>query len=224
MTLYASLGERELLGRESEVVVELRSMAVQQAMTLEQFLVWESQQELKHEYYRGRVLLHNEIRVAMPGGSTPHNRIERNLVVALGMAFKRTGNEVFTSNQMVMSVVREVGFYPDATVLAEPLQKGRYGTMEAISNPAVVFEVASRSTNTYDRTYKLDAYRTIPSMREIILVGVEEARIERHVRTAEGWRLDTFFGLEGALPVLDRTIALADVYEGIDLTSDPFPG
>ena len=185
-------------------------------MTLEQFLVWESTQELKHEYYRGRVMLHN---VSMPGGSTSHNRIERNLVVALANAVRGSECEAFTSNQLVMSVARRLGFYPDASVFCEPLQKRRYGTLDAATNPAVVFEVFSPSTWKYDQTHKLEVYQTIPSMREIFLVSSDEQRVERNFRVGDGWDFETYVGDEGSFPVLDRPILLADVYEGVD-----FPG
>ncbi len=187
-------------------------MAVQQAMTLERFLAWESRQELKHEYYRGEVRLHN---VATPGGSTSHNRIETSLVYVLQDAFRRTECEVFTSNQTVTNVDGDIGFYPDATVLAEPLQKRRYGTLDAVTNPAVVFEILSKGTESYDRDHKLDAYRAIPSMREIFLVDSSARRVERYLRTEDGWSYETF--TQGEFTVLGRPIALDGLYERVEL-------
>ena len=191
-------------------------MAVQLAMTLEEFLTWESAQETKHEYCRGRVIPHN---VAMPGGSTTHNRVENNLVFALNLAFRRSECEVFTSNQTIMSVERGVGFYPDASVFCAPLEKRRYGTLDAATSPVAVFEVASPSTRSYDETYKLETYRAMSSMREVFLLSADEARVERWFRSSEdGWASETLFA--GSFEALGRRIPLARLYKNVEFPTE----
>ena len=122
-------------------------MAVQQALTLEQFLVWQSTQEMKHEYDRGRIIPHI---VAMDSGTKPHNRIEANLVREPAVAFEDSGFETFTSNQLVATEDGSVGFFPDAALLEGSPVKVRYGTQNAATNAVAVFEICSRSTADHD--------------------------------------------------------------------------
>jgi Uma2 family endonuclease len=54
-------------------------------------------------------------------------------------------------------------------------------------NPAILLEVTSDSSEEYDTGGKLEAYRTIPTLREVILVSHRERRITVHRRDGSGW-------------------------------------
>ncbi|MCC6899993.1 MAG: Uma2 family endonuclease [Polyangiaceae bacterium] len=77
------------------------------------------------------------------------------------------------------------GFLPDLTVVCgAPVEaEGKPG---AVTNPAIVFEVLSPSTQAHDRTTKLDAYRRLESLEAYVIVHQEGVRAEVHRRTAEG--------------------------------------
>jgi Uma2 family endonuclease len=88
--------------------------------------------------------------------------------------------------------VRATGnaFYPDVLEVcgqAEIIHEIRGG--DSLLNPAVIVEVLSPSTESYDRGQKFDEnYRFIPSLREYVLVAQDEPVIE--VRSREdsgGW-------------------------------------
>lgn len=53
-------------------------------------------------------------------------------------------------------------------------------------NPLVLLEVTRDSSEQYDTGDKLEAYRTIPSLREVIVVAHRERRITVHRRDAAG--------------------------------------
>lgn len=82
----------------------------------------------------------------------------------------------------------------------------------AVTNPVVLVEVLSPSTQTYDRGDKLDHYKPIPSLREVVFVGCDERRIEVVRRTGDGWvRVEASEG-EPAIESIGCTLAVADVY------------
>jgi Uma2 family endonuclease len=56
-------------------------------------------------------------------------------------------------------------------------------------NPAVLLEVTSDSSEEYDTGEKLDACRTIPTLREYIVVSHRERRITVHRREGDGWKM-----------------------------------
>ncbi len=86
----------------------------------------------------------------------------------------------------------------------------------SLVNPVLLFEVLSTSTTDYDRGAKLEHYKTIPTLREVLLVAQPERRVEHH-RRVEGdrWVAATFTTgtIELALGV---SLVLADVYDQIE--------
>jgi Uma2 family endonuclease len=54
-----------------------------------------------------------------------------------------------------------------------------------------VVEVLSPSTAEYDRGEKLEHYRQIPSLQEIVLVSHVKQELEVWRRTADGWHGET---------------------------------
>lgn len=79
------------------------------------------------------------------------------------------------------------GFLPDLVIICgapeeAPRKPG------AVTNPAILFEVLSSSTQVYDRTTKLESYRRLASLQAYVLLHQQEAKAEIFRRNAEhGW-------------------------------------
>ena len=71
-------------------------------------------------------------------------------------------------------------------MICGPLQQHAPSPDATALNPLILLEVTSDSTEEYDTGEKLDAYRTIPSLREVIVVAHRERRITVHRREAGG--------------------------------------
>ncbi|MCY7359734.1 MAG: Uma2 family endonuclease [Rudanella sp.] len=71
--------------------------------------------------------------------------------------------------------------YPDAVVICEkPIY---YQDREdTITNPLIVVDVLSKSTEKYDRTGKFDLYRTLPSFKEYMLVSQEYKHVSVYTK------------------------------------------
>lgn len=92
------------------------------------------------------------------------------------------------------------------------------GRRDTITNPTLIVEVLSPSTNNYDRGGKFAAYRSIPSFVECALVDQYSAHVEHHVKTGpKQWLLQEYDGLDATLPFsnLEFSISLRGLYNKI---------
>jgi len=165
------------------------------------------------EYVKG------EIR-AMSGGTADHSTIAGNIARALGNALVPKGCRVFGSDMKVHTRA-DVNTFPDVSVVYGPL--GFYqGRKDIITNPLLVVEVLSDSTEAYDRGDKLRFYQTIPTLTDYLLVAQDEARVLLYTRHEDHWHYRDISGLTSAvhLPSVETTLALSDIYALIELTAD----
>ena len=166
------------------------------------------------EYVKG------EIR-AMSGGTADHNMISGNLVRILGNALVPKGCRVFGSDMKVHTRA-DVNTLPDVSVVCGPL--GFYqGRKDIITNPTLIAEVLSDSTEAYDQGDKFLHYQTIPTLTDYLLVAQDEARVQLYTRHDDHWDYRDISGLTSAvhLPSVETTLALSDIYALIELTPDP---
>jgi Uma2 family endonuclease len=169
------------------------------------YLALESMSTVKHEYLDGAVW-------AMAGGTPDHAAIAINIAVALSTALRGQPCRVFSADLRVR--VKETGLatYPDLSVVCGALETDPDDAGgNTVTNPVLVVEVLSPSTEDYDRGEKLAHYKRIPSLREILLVAQEEARLELWTRASSGWQLEVVRD-KGALAVLGCALELAEVY------------
>ena len=91
---------------------------------------------------------------------------------------------------------------------------------DIITNPLVVIEVLSRSTENYDRGKKFHKYRALPSFREYILVAQDKVEVEAwSMQDDMAWAIQTLTSLEEKLhiPSLGIQVPVEDIYYQIEL-------
>jgi Uma2 family endonuclease len=116
---------------------------------------------------------------------------------------------VYTSDQRVRVLATGLSTYPDVAVACGDVQYDPDDSC-AITNPRLLVEVLSDSTELYDRTGKFRHYKRIPSLRDYVLVSQHEARIEVYSRNDAGrWLHDE--GVAGGTVVLTSLDAALDV-------------
>jgi len=181
--------------------------------TIEEYLDLEQHAATKHEYADGTIY-------AMAGGTPAHAQLAANVIIQLGPQLKRSGCAVFTSDLRVRS---DSGLwtYPDVSVVCGPL---RYAWPMAdenrvtITNPSLVVEVTSDSTEDYDRGVKLTHYQQTPSVQTVLFVSHRVPRLTAHDRGRSLWRLVREAGTGDVLELGSGvTLAVDDVYAGVDL-------
>lgn len=177
-------------------------------VTYEDYLVAERESTTKHEWLDGVVY-------AMAGGTLEHSRLAMNIGAALKGAFSSC--EVFQSDAMIFVRATQLSTYADAVVVCggvEAQKVERNGRLlgEALTNPTVIVEVLSDSTEEYDRGEKFAHYMRIPALKEYVLVSQDRPKIEVFRRPTRGhWLRDEAHAGE-AITILEKTILVDDVY------------
>jgi Uma2 family endonuclease len=141
-----------------------------------EYLAWEREQSTKHEFFDGEVF-------AMAGGTPRHNALGMSIGAELRTALRSRGCSVLSSDQRLAFDTRYV--YPDVTVICGPVVF-QAGTTDVITNPSILVEVLSRSTEEYDRGLKWTGYQGIESLTDYLLVSQTDVRIEHYRRNSDG--------------------------------------
>lgn len=143
-------------------------------MTVEAYLDWEPNQELRYEFVNGEVF-------AMTGGSLPHNDIAINLLTALRPPIRNQSCRINIADAKV-NVSPSIYRYPDLVVSCDDRDKT---ALNALSYPKLIIEVLSPGTEALDRGDKFKEYRTLPSLEEYVLISSTQINVEIY-RRGEG--------------------------------------
>ncbi len=179
--------------------------------TLAEYFALEEQLESRNEYYQGEVF-------DMVGASINHNRIVFNLSRLLGnVLLQHEMYEAFVNDMKVYMLETDSITYPDIVVIQTPpiFHEEREDT---ISNPLLIIEVLSKSTQDYDKGKKFDAYRTLPSFQEYLLVDQYAPRLTHFIKQQEKhWLMQEIDAENGqfSLQTLNVTLQLNDIYQRV---------
>jgi Uma2 family endonuclease len=181
-----------------------------QKFTPEEYLELERKAEFKSEYLDGQIY-------AMVGASPAHCVITPNLTSELVPQLRGTPCQVFSSDMKVRTSYKGLYSYPDLSVVCgEPIFHD--DKQEVITNPKVIFEILSPSTEAFDRGAKFLRYQLIDTFTDYVLIAQDEARVEHFIRQQDGgWLLYIVRGLESKFSIssIDCTISLAGLYDRI---------
>jgi Uma2 family endonuclease len=105
---------------------------------------------------------------------------------------------------------RTLWAYPDATVICgKPHVESIPGVGDSATNPHVIVEVLSPSTEPYDRGDKFARYREIETLREYVLISQREPRVEVFRRTDDGgWASDPFAGISNTMTLRSLNVSV----------------
>jgi len=180
-----------------------------QRLTVQEYLTLERQAETKSDYLDGEIF-------AMTGASRKHNLITVNVLASLHVQLAERACEVYASDMRVRTP-NDLLCYPDVVaVCEEPLFND--SEFDTLLNPSSIIEVLSPSTEGYDRLTKLDHYRTIASLAEIVFVAQDRPHVEHWLRQDDGrWLIEEIDGLEGnlELPSLSCRLSLRMLYRRV---------
>ncbi len=206
LALEKWLRDRQFLQGEEDRVQEARLPYASDPpfMTLEEYLAFEENSPIRHEYLNGAVYV-------VAGPSVPHARIKQNLVMALGNHLGRGPCQVFSSDTQlrIRHDMNEICYYPDIMV---DCQRDSWGA-NFVVNPKLIIEILSPSTHHIDRREKLQNYRLIESMEEYVLVAQDERKLTIYPR-ANGWRSQVHAGVDSIAEFrsMDLRVPLVEIY------------
>lgn len=178
--------------------------------TVEEYLYWERIADVRHEYYDGQIVM-------MAGGSPRHSLLGANLIAEFHRAVSGSGCRVYTSDLKIRSSPSQF-VYPDVTVVCGELQF-HDAERDVVTNPRLIVEVLSPTTETTDRGVKWLHYQRLSMLRDYLMVSQQEPIIEHYYRDEHGeWQSVIHQGLETIMNIsaLDCAIPLHRIYDGIE--------
>lgn len=172
-------------------------------LSVENYLELEQRGEVRHEYVNGATY-------AMVGGTARHNQIASTIFSALRSHLKKKPCTVFISDMKVR--VDNVFYYPDVMVVCSPVNPNSLFQ----TDPVLIVEVLSKSTESKDRLEKLVAYQSIPTVKEYVLVAQDKVAIDIYRRDGENWELASLsYGDTIKFESIDFTIDAEAIYEQV---------
>lgn len=180
-----------------------------------EYLEWESQQELKHEYENGKI-------IAMTGGTIPHSQIVANFSAILIPHVRGKGCKVAISDAKVLAKSGKY-YYPDLVVSCD--ERDRFAR-DCLQYPCLIAEVLSPATEARDRGIKQQSYMLLDTLQTYILITPERPRIEIYQRRDDrAWEYISI-AIDGIdfetndslidITSLDLQFPLSMLYENID--------
>jgi Uma2 family endonuclease len=187
-----------------------------QRMTEAAYLAREATSDVRHEYVDGLVY-------AMAGGTLRHAAITANVARALGNALVGKPCVVMSSDARIHVAETRLYTYPDITVLCGPAQTAE-ADRHALTNPTLVVEVLSESTEAHDRGAKAAHYRRLRELRAYLFVSSDGRGLELYERSEHGrWILSEGERGELAIPSLGIALQVADIARGLELVDPAEP-
>jgi Uma2 family endonuclease len=152
--------------------------------TYADYVALELSSPTKHEFLDGEIY-------AMAGGSEEHSALAAAILHALAGATGNRPCRVHTSDLRIHVAAVGLATFPDGSVICGPLEQHPASPTATALNPTVLVEVTSDSSEEYDAGLKLEYYRTIPALRDYVLVSHRERRITVHSRAEGAWTVQT---------------------------------
>jgi len=175
-----------------------------------EYLQLEETAAYKNEYQDGEI-------VPMTGGTTDHNKIALNFAAYLKFALKGQKYNIFIGDVKLWIAQYRQATYPDVMLIeGEPIY---YETGKTtITNPRLIVEVLSKSTQNYDQGDKFLYYRSLPEFQEYILISQSRPYIMQYNKTQENkWLLTEYEGENASLSLtsVNFDLSFQEIYEGV---------
>jgi Uma2 family endonuclease len=173
------------------------------------YLAAEQTSERRHELIEGVI-------VAMAGGSDEHNALSARFGVLAGV--RLTGScRVYSPAQRFWIASTARARYSDGSIIYGKPQHPRHDD-QATTNPAVILEVLSPSSEGDDEGDKRIDFQSLASLLAYVLVAQDARSVAIYRRGDSGDWLDPVTYVDGQsfeLPTLSRAISVAELYDGI---------
>ena len=153
----------------------------------------------------------------MAGAKRAHNRVLKNTLFAAERLKKSC--ELFTSETAVYIPHFNRYYFPDFSAVCGKEDAIDEGGIERLLNPALLVEVLSKSTSQNDRGKKFEAYKTLPSFREYVMIDSRELLVTTYYKAEKGlWRIGSYYELDQEVEflTLGAKIPMSAIYEGVE--------
>jgi Uma2 family endonuclease len=146
--------------------------------TFEDYLSVEEMSAVRHEFLDGEIF-------AMAGGTPEHAALLAAVLIVLGRGLEGRACRPYSADLRIRVVATGLATYADAAVICGDLIRDPASPTH-VTNPSVIVEVLSPSTEAYDRGEKREHYQQIASLRAYMLVAQDQREVEVYARAESG--------------------------------------
>lgn len=154
------------------------------------------------------------------GSDRWHNLIVSNIAIAIGSRMHGHKSEIYIGN-MHVKLSSGLSCFPDLTlVTGEPNFADQSST--TLLNPTVIIDVFSSSSNSLEKTRKLENFLEMPSIKECLLVKQDEMRCEHYARqNQKQWIYRIYNERDDVISVdsINCKLSLQEIYAHINFRS-----
>lgn len=187
--------------------------------TLEEYFDLELSTNERFEYFDGEIF-------SMSGVSEQHDQIEGNSYLAIRLGLDGRGCRVFMANMRIKVPSLPPYRYADVSATCEKPVFEKIGGVDVVTNPTLIIEVLSDSTEAYDRGDKFTHYKSILSLKEYLLIAQHRPHITHYVKQNDGsWSYDEVNDLSATiqLPSIDCVLELSEIYRDVTFPENSSP-
>jgi Uma2 family endonuclease len=180
-------------------------------MTFEEYLAFEEQAEIKHEFVDGYAYPHGDWATGLAGAGRRHNDVAYELLGLLINAARGLPEcRVYGSDQRLYIAELDKTYYPDVQVVCDPTDRNENYS----ERPCLLVEVTSPNTSRVDRGEKLLAYQRLPSLKAYWIVSPTQRSITRwwYGPDQQTWIEEQVTSGELPVPCLEATLSLEAIY------------
>ncbi|MFK7948110.1 MAG: Uma2 family endonuclease [Saprospiraceae bacterium] len=202
----------------AEVIIQKEPKKVTKRYTLEEYFELEEKTPSKNEFVNGKI-------IPMAGGTIEHGEITGHIYALLLMLFFNSDEliNVYSNDQKVyVEEYRRIAYTDTFVVVGET--ERHQGKNQTITNPTLIFEVASESTEKFDRTGKFRMYQSLPSFKEYVIVSQTMPIVEVYYKIEDNkWQITSYIGLDKIVKfdTLDVELKMSDIYKKITNLKNP---
>jgi Uma2 family endonuclease len=180
-----------------------------------EYLQLEETAEFKNEYLAGEI-------IPMVGASSNHNQICLNFCRNFPLDINSQSYFIYMETVRLWIAEYKLYTYPDIMIIqGKPQYHGK--GKNNITNPLIIIEVLSQSTQGYDRVDKFKYYRSLETLQEYILIDQYSYSVEQYRKESVGkWAINFYEGAESLLQLTSVAwqISLKDLYNRVEFTEN----
>lgn len=185
--------------------------------TLEEYFDLELSSDARYEFWNGEIF-------SMSGVSESHAQIEWNLIASLRTRLREQSCRGFPANMRIGVPTLPPYRYADLSVVCGQPAFDKIGGVDVLTNPVLIVEVLSDSTEAYDRGDKFTHYKSITAFREYLLIAQHRPHVSQYVKQEDSsWSYREINEISAtlALPSVGCMVGLNDIYQDVTFPSAP---
>lgn len=180
----------------------------QRLMTVEEYIQFELQSEVRHEYINGQL-------IEMAGEKKINNRVATFLTVYFFTLLEEKGYTTYSHDLKVAIPGENRFYYPDWFISKNTeVPEGKFADYIDY-NPELIVEVISKTSRTRDTVDKYLDYIKIPSLKYYLIIDPEKIYVTVHSKDENGeWEADAYNERTDIipLPLLETELPLSIIY------------